>query len=203
MRDLIRHLIENNKEEIVKKSIMNCHVKGLHSVMLLDSPGKTIRMFVTGANNDMVRNYDNNNMSLGFHPHHCYLTLKVIKGQITNRILKCVPSGMGFTMQKHRYISKILNENEAKIEHIGEQENCLVVNSVLNYDHSIGMSANTIHTVGVGKGIAAWLVFEGKEDKNYQPLIYSGTKIEKLETEGLYQKPTEEEVDEMIRLALS
>lgn len=171
--------------------------------MLLESPGKTIRMFVTGSNNDMVKNFDNNDMSLGFHSHHCNITLQVIKRQITNRILKCVPNGMGFTMQKHRYFSKITREGEERIDWIGEQHNCLVANTVLNYGQSISLSANTIHTIGVGKGISAWLVFEGQEDKNYQNIIYSGTKIDKLETEGLYQKPTEEEVDEVIRLALS
>lgn len=42
MHTFIDHFLQNNKEEVVKNSIIHCHLKNVHSVMLLNSPGKMI-----------------------------------------------------------------------------------------------------------------------------------------------------------------
>lgn len=54
MNSLIKHLWENNRKEIISKSIKNCHVKGLHSIMLLQSKNKTIRMYISDYNSELV-----------------------------------------------------------------------------------------------------------------------------------------------------
>src|SRR6478752_10393471 len=97
MKHLISHLIKNYLEEIVNKSLLHCHCKGLHSIMLLESPGKTIRLFISTPQSEMYKNlpetfnyekatgeslFHSKKMSIAFHPHHCNVTLHVINGCI-------------------------------------------------------------------------------------------------------------------------
>lgn len=79
MKELIKHLVNNHLDTIVEKSFLNCHVMGLHSIMLLESPEKTIRLFVSDGNSKLRKNTEENilkgKQTLAFHPHHCNITL--------------------------------------------------------------------------------------------------------------------------------
>lgn len=190
MKELIKHLLENNREEILSKSLMNCHAIGLHSIMLLESPGKTIRLFIAMPYHELWKNlpadFDENRMSIGFHPHHCNITLHCIMGRFHNWTVK--ENVWGYSVKKFEYKSKI-NGGEFGVTPIGFP----LINSTSQrwvYENEVvSMRANEIHTVGVEKGkVAAWFVYEGKEDPSYKPYLYSNHDIDKEGKKDLYQK---------------
>jgi hypothetical protein len=203
MKALIFHLLQNHLDEIVQKSYLNCHVKGLHSIMLLDCPEKTIRLYVATKEHELYKNFPEyfrrEGLSVAFHPHHCSLTLEVIKGNILNWIVREDLEDGKWAIDKWFYQSAI-KEGKARFNHLGVTVLKNVEYEFLGEGSSSFMSANVVHTVGVGEGEeAAWLVYEGKEDVNYQPYAYSNTDLSKENFDGLYQKPTKAEVLEILK----
>jgi hypothetical protein len=199
MKHLIKHLLRENQDEILNRSLKNCHCKGLHSIMLSETPGKTIRLYVTEFDHEMDRNFpfefQDRGLSIGFHPHHCNLTLYVVKGSIMNWVVKEIDKNepenedrLNFNLDKYNYKSKItenemsfdLMEKDVKLETLGA--------FIYNKGMSIYMTGDEIHTIGVAaKSITAWLVFEGREDPNYQSVCYTNSNPNIKDPE-LYQK---------------
>lgn len=201
MKELIRHLVRVNIEEIVSKSLFNCHAMGVHSIMLLESPGKTIRVFIATKDHQLNKNLSAsqgeyyNRMSVGFHPHHCDITLHCVYGEIQNWIVT-EHSFYGdnyLVRNKYKYHSKI-TDNEMSFELIGEKMLSTVSDNRIQTGESVFMKAHEIHTVGVEKGKeAAWFVYEGKEDANYQPFCYSNADPSQMNSfnANLYVKSSE------------
>jgi hypothetical protein len=208
MKTFIHHLIQNHLDEIVEKSILNCHCVGLHSIMLLDHPEKTIRVYIAEPRNELYRNSPasvNNGMemSIGFHPHHCNLTLECIKGSVTNWIISESIDSIGqpsLRLNKYLYKSKI-TDGELKFETV--EKGVLVFDKKIETLFPKGrifMNAWDIHTVYCDtNSLSAWIVYEGKEDPNYKPLCWStALELNKKNDSGLYQKPTKEQVIDLI-----
>lgn len=203
MKELIRHLVHTNMDEILSRSLLHCHCKGLHSIMLLESPGKTIRLYVHEPTGDMRLNFPHevdsggSSMSISFHPHHCDLTLHCVKGKFMNWEVK--PSTWGRIYKKYKYHSKI-NEGELQFEPLGDQ--CLI-NVSRNFYHpgqSVFLPAGSIHTVACFPGeLSAWLVYEGKEDPDYQSLCWSNADLNQQDFSGLYVKPTHDEIISLLK----
>lgn len=214
---LIRHYWNNNREEILDNSYLNCHVKGLHSIMLSNIEGKRIRLYITEYGNELVNNYnfkdrygltiENKITTLGFHAHHCNLTLVVLKGNIyntilnSNRIYDAPTIDNLLKLNIYEYISKIL-KGKINFKLLKKDNYYLVENSFkFKKGSSISLNANVIHTIGLSeeKSKSAWLVLEGKEDKNYNPIIYSNQELDKINTQNLYIKPTEVQIYELLK----
>lgn len=203
MQALIKHLLHNNLDEIVAKSILNCHCKGLHSIMLLEAPEKTIRLYIAVPGNEMDKNFNtdtyykgeplpSSDMSLSFHPHHCNLTLHCIIGELFNWSIK--EDINGFLINKF-YYNSFITQGEIGFKHIGES--FMVTNSMkwVTAGNYISMPANEIHTVACHNDrLTAWFVYEGKEDSGYKPYSYSVSDLTKQNYSNLYQKPSKEQV---------
>lgn len=197
MKTLIGHLIENNLDEIISKSLFNCHVKGMHSIMLLESPGKTIRLYVAEPDNELWANHPDNiknggTLSLAFHPHHCNLTIETVVGSLYNWEVVEVANGVSdLILDKFIYQSQIIDGDiffkRANPDKVGIKTTNI---TWLPKGTSLPMKANAIHTVYCSRSeYTAWLVYEGLEDKNYVSNAYSNTDLTKESFEGLYQKP--------------
>lgn len=207
MKTLIQHLWRSHQAEIIEKSIMNCHVRGLHSIMLLDSPEKLIRLFIADIGNEMYFNKRDNfskmPMSLGFHPHHCDLTLYCIKGDFTNWTVTDnvkADDDLKFPIKKYLYTSQVTGGATGfqKIEDTFLKTNKIAI--VLE-GQSVYLSAKTIHTVSCEPNkVTAWLVFEGKEDPNYKPYCWSNADLDKADFSDLYQKPTVYDIQRLLNL---
>ena len=208
MNELVKHLVKNNIDSIVECSILNCHAIGVHSVMLLESPGQTIRLYVAVGGHELWKNLPEHymdGMSIGFHPHHCNLTLHCIRGAIWNWQATVEPRNGNTSRAKLRgyiYRSQI-TEGKQGFE-------LTIADAMLTYsfpdkieNDSIFMSADELHTVGVDRyESAAWLVYEGKEDPNYRPVCYSTSHLESIVSdERMYQKPTKGEVIDLLKFA--
>lgn len=194
MKELVRHLIANNFDEIRAKSLLNCHCKGLHSIMLLESPGKTIRLYIAVEGNELSRNFpDGRFQSIAFHPHHCNLTLHCVKGQLLNWTLK-ESDASGMYLTKYKYRSKI-NEGELSFENSGVSYLKTESLTWLKKGESVHMPANQIHTVACNDNeISAWLVYEGVEDPHYESFCWSNSNPNQLDATGLYRQPTEQQI---------
>lgn len=204
MTNLIKHYLLHNLEEVLAKSLMNCHCIGLHSIMLSDVPGRRIRLFIADDNHEMWKNHftEDELMSVGFHAHHCDITLDVICGEITNWVIAEIPIEDTKKLQHiksrldpgilnaYRYTSAITT-GEMGIKDVGLSGyfECKKYTSHVHYGAAF-MKANEIHTVYVEAGkVAAWMVYEGKEDPDYLPYIYSISKPEVLPSGYLYYQP--------------
>jgi hypothetical protein len=181
MRELIKHLAKENKKEILERSLKNCHCKGLHSIVLLESKGKTIRLYFTDKEHEL------HGSSLALHPHHCNLTIHMIKGSMTNCIV--VEDYLGWlVLDKYLYHSHI-TEGQMKFEFIKKDFLTVVCQTNLVKGNSIHLDAKDIHTVICEKGtVNAWMVYEGEEDETYKPYCWSSSDLNKIPTEGLYEK---------------
>lgn len=164
MKKLIRHLLQENEEEIVAKSFLNCHVEGLHSIMLLNSPSKTIRLYITDTNHKLTTN------NLAIHPHHCNVTLHQIYGNMIN-CNYAVEQG-GIVYNKFEFSSGITGSLGFK--KIGTEKLKLEKAYVLSPGDCVTLPAETLHTVECAKDkVSAWFVYEGRENPEYKPLCYS------------------------------
>jgi hypothetical protein len=176
----------------------------MHSLMLLESPGKTIRCFIAegGAHrlwqNDPSEWGGCHPLSVAFHPHHCNLTLSVTSGTITNWVVR---SGNDLTVGLFEYKSALLGEKRG-FTRITPNEKQLSTDrvEVLPEGSSTHMLASEFHTVAVN-GDAAWLVLEGVEDKQYHPYCYSNEDLETADMRGLYTQTTEADCVKLLRQA--
>ncbi len=205
MKHLISHLLSNHLDSIVSQSILHCHVRGLHSIMLLQSPERTIRLYITDTSHQLYHNYPaeygSTQLSLGFHAHHCQLTLEVVRGTMLNWTVG--PARSGFLADRYLWRSPITTEETGGfiLDLRGDMMETLDLR-ILSEGKAIHMAASAIHTVAVKPGeIAAWLVYEGREDPGYVPYTWSNADLTAFDTTGLYAKPTEEEVLRLITLA--
>lgn len=206
MNYLVQHLFQTNREEILSKSLLDCHVKGLHSIMLLDCPGKTIRLYIAMPGHNLADNFPDNDgcfqkpLSLAFHPHHCELTLHCVKGKFTNIEMTetGMPGDVFHEYDRFRYRSKI-KDGEMAFTPIGSTK--LTCKSLRNLtpNTKIFMPANSIHTVAAfGNEVTAWLVYEGREDAEYLPYAWCNHDLNKIDISGLYRKPTLTEVQVLL-----
>lgn len=196
MKGLLNHLLRQNWETILKKSLKNCHVRGLHSIMLIDSPGQTVRLYIAGRDHEMAGD------NLALHPHHCNLTLEVVRGKINNIIYR-TGRGDGYTRGKWLYQSQITTGKMGfTLIDAADRSLCLDSSKHLRHGDVIGMNASTIHTVKVDEGqVAAWFVYEGMEDTNYEPYCWANKDLSKFDTTGLYQKfQSMEEIRDLLQM---
>ncbi len=189
---LIKHLWRTNREQILRNSLSNCHAVGVNSIVLLDEPGRRIRLFTATKNHELYRNgpLSLSEMSVAFHPHHCDIDIEVIKGPIINRIFRIDENGP-LRLTAWRYHSKLRGEQPG-FEEIGPVHGFGSRMYLLDEGHVSEMKSTDIHTIVTGiSSMPAWLIYEGAEDPNYQPVCYSDADLTQWTGEGMYQPMTE------------
>ena len=165
---------------IFSKSLINCHKKGVHSVILQENP--IHRIFFTTPDHELR---DVN--SVAAHPNHCDLTIVPLWGNIVNVIWAVVGfSGIGL-LREYEFDSKIKG-GSGEFRETGWQVNFSTYSS--RVEAPIKLGANDIHTIYSPDDYAAWLIIEGKEYEKYRPLSYALTKP-KIDA-NLYQPMTKE-----------
>lgn len=202
---LIRHLWENNREEVLGSSFMHCHVGGLHSVVLLDQPGKRIRLFVAAYGHQLWKNSAaSEQLSLGYHRHHCDLRLVGVRGHFVNRTASLAGGGgwrCDLRLNRYEYGSRLLGA-KAGFRLLGHDTFTGQGHALISPGDCVAMRAQDIHTVYVDEGcVAAWLVFEGAEDPEYRPVTWSNDDLTTWSAGGLYEPMTEEQAERCLAMA--
>lgn len=205
MKHLVEHLWRSNREEILSKSLLDCHANGLHSIMLSDSPQNRIRLYISMPDSELASNnpYDDFvDPPISYHPHHCDLTLYCVYGVLMNNVITGLLGNHNHDrtpLTRWEYQSKI-NTGDIKFKHAG---NYWMFHERLDYltvGKSVFLPAYSIHTVLTAAGqLTAWFVFEGQEDLNYEPFAYSNRDLANQDFTGLYNKPSEEDVYELLK----
>jgi len=204
MKEFVKFLIDTHLEEIVSKSLLNCHCEGLHSIMLLDQPEKRVRLFIAMPGNVLCKNgypeESNFRGSVAFHSHHCDITLHVIKGFLMNLTIK--PAAMGLHILKRWKFSSGITGDQIRFTPDRSMRVYLSPADRMHPGSVAVMRANEIHTVATNKNqLTAWFVYEGKEDPNYDSYCYTNTELDKEDFSHLYKKPNEQQVLDLLSAA--
>lgn len=169
--------------------IRNCHIPGLHSIMLHDQEGNRVRLYVT-QNIDTYANYVRSNqsmidedsdfedeteielerasthrrMNLGFHGHRTEVRLHVLTGilhNITAQIEQMVePDEMRGYLRRYNYVSPIVNPEASGI--FIQPERYRVIDTEikeLTQDQYVILPPSTLHTIHCDSN-TSWLVYE-------------------------------------------
>lgn len=199
MKELVNHLVRQNLPQIAKQSLLDCHVRGMHSIMFLDTPEQRVRLFVATRYHELHLNTSRTLGSLAAHPHHCDITLHCIKGDLFNYTYEPHQDGK---YKPFRYVSGILNEQAGFIRTPEEESVEFVGSACVRENNALVLPAKSIHSVHANKGeVTAWFVYEGKEDPSYTSLSYSDKPLQNTVFGDLYGKMTEQNVIELLQLA--
>lgn len=199
MKRLVQHLIKTNLDEILEKSLLHCHAINVHSVMLLCSPGKTIRLFIGVPGHSLYRNTERQALSVGFHAHHCEVTLATHIGTVLNWRIQRIENGP-IDLWRYRYESAITTGKPSFVQDREITAETLS-DATIKPGHLEYMTASDLHTIYVPQDeLAAWFVFEGREDASYDPATYSNADLEAFDFSNLYKKPSHLDVVSLLKL---
>lgn len=171
----------------IKNVIVDCHVRGVWSMMLHDEPGNRMRVFWATPIHELAPNnrFEFEPMTIAAHPHHCDITLVKIFGSAYNHVVQAHPEREG-QFVKCEYRSAI-KDGQGGLVNTGERFVMFRQRKTLIPETGDQMGAHQLHTISVAKGQeAAWLVLEGREDPNYRPICYTNNPV--FDAEGLYRK---------------
>lgn len=176
---------------IIEKSLINCHIKGLHSIILSENPIR--RIFFTTPDHEL-----RNSNSIAIHPHHCDIALVPMWGKVYN-----IRWNIHFTKlntpdmrKEYLYQSKILS-GEGKFIETGRKGDMRIASKLLLDEVPEHLHSSVLHTIYTEQDRAAWLVLEGQEDKSYLPVCYS--REQPVISTELYQPMTREFLDKNFR----
>jgi hypothetical protein len=172
---------------IASKSLINCHTVGVDSVVFDDTSGKVVRAFIANENHNLYFNspWSNGPLSVALHAHHCDVTLKPIFGNVWN----ITPGGAmdGQRYAAYKYQSTITTGHGSFIR--GDEGDDMLVRLREGIVRcSIKLPAAQVHSVCVLRGkLAAWWVYEGAEDPNYNGTCWSDDDLSNFDFAPLYK----------------
>lgn len=178
--------------------LRNCHARGLHSVVLGEDGGRLRRLFIATPEHTLWRNtLVGLPLSIGYHAHHCDLTIKVLAGSIANFTLR---PGHGRKLAAWRYQSPIRGEAPRFVRLFGPAAygaDFVILNEASAPLH---LPAAVMHTVNVTRdATAVWLIEEGEEDPHYLPLTLSDDDLSAFDWTGMYEPMDDAACAELLR----
>lgn len=186
IRAFFEHHVQRFERGAPVNVINNCHVRGLWSVMLHDEFANRVRLFFADEDHELWLNDKSPHVhnSVGFHAHHCDVTLVRVGGFVANVVCD------GFTPSENGYFFaceyrsaivdgfSVLKPREGRYDIVNMKHRFLT-------ERGDFMKSSDLHTVWVERGKrAAWLVFEGVEDPNYKSIMYTNNPT--FDPTGLY-----------------
>lgn len=170
---LVKPLIVKNAALIERTAIRNCHVTGLHSFILNETP--KIRLYIADENCALRYPFDPANPYLTIHRHkHNDLFVRLTDTPIIHHLYKKTPAGitndntMSFNLNSYSRLDD---------KGIGMP----LGNDYLDYIESreaVFLHHSALHTVNIiGNGKCAWIVIEFGIDESFVALSYGGEKV--------------------------
>lgn len=160
-------------------SLINCHVKGLHSLVLTPGP-QMRRIFFTTPDHEM-----HSPDAVAIHQHHCDLWLVPLFGE--DHIANWTPTELkGGTLFRGWQFESAIQGKGGAFRQTERRREFYLLPRVLK--DPIRLAASDLHTVTVSEGQrAAWLVLEGLEDGMYDSTAWSTRDLSGWTVEGLYR----------------
>lgn len=208
--DLIPYLRRDNPV-LLEKSLLNCHALGVHSLVLSEENGFLTRMFITDKDHTLWHNGCGQTykgwmpLSIAIHSHHTDIEIISEFGYLWNvkfsrKKFKTYKQGQ-VKLDRYKWKSHISGDG-GKFRKSGPPEFIVLDSfSALHCGFSYKMKSNDLHTVYVTKGqVAAWVVKESEPSDDYDPLVYSNVNLTNWKPDGLYQRPTVSDIEEVLKL---
>lgn len=157
----ILQLLDSATDADLMLSRKNCHIRGLHSIVLKNDQGRLTRAFFTTPDHRMHENTLDGGLALGIHSHLYDITLECISGKFCNHnYTKALEAGStlfyGFDSTPE---NKVLKPGLHPLRLTSFQW-------LYPEDKPIFMNSEDLHTVYVQEGeMASWLVLEGAQEK--------------------------------------
>lgn len=173
---LLRHHIERMHYGAKYSALVNCHVRGLTSIVLHDEPENRVRLFIADGHHQLWRSDlpAAGPMSLAVHPHHCDVRFVGLLGNVENLVCATTPNPTG-DWTEFEYRSAI-TQGTGSFTRTGNERADMHLLKRERMADCPTLRANQLHTVFVSRGFpAAWLVIEGREDPKYSGLCWSNT----------------------------
>jgi hypothetical protein len=202
--------LSSDNPALMEKSLLNCHTKGLHSIILNQRrDGLLTRMFVTTEDHDLWKNHcgmmtkEWHPLSVAIHPHHVDIEIYPIWGLLWNVEFK-VKKNKGANpndclLDAFKWQSEILS-GRGGFKWSGEKILQLQEHRSMMWRRKYTMKSNDLHTVYVTRGqVAAWIIQEYPATSGYDGITYSNVDLTKWTSEGLYQKPTKEQIIDIFK----
>jgi hypothetical protein len=203
-RQFILDRLKTNKELVLSKSRMDCHVKGLHSLVLEEKEdGTLVRMYLTAPDHELYLNYGTTPaMTLAIHGHHCSMEFVGVYGQATNvRYTTALPPDTpSFSLVNGWWYSSALTEGKPGFRKLGTFTLRRTKDEFMSQNPV--MRADELHTVCVDKGnIAAWLVVE-KPDTTHkgEGFCFSNADLSKFDFAAHYKPVSEGDVNNLMAM---
>lgn len=183
-------------ERFAQQTIKHCHARGVWSVVLSERNGSLRRMFVAGPGHELWRNdpVSRKGMSVGFHAHHCDISIEGVVGMLLNWTVR--ESITGAVALNEYVFRSAIRTGGGRFMSTGRTKFFRDVNRVLLAAGScVEMRAAELHTIFVEKDrCAAWIADESFEWRNYVPYTYSDDDLELLDFSQLYHKATSDDI---------
>jgi hypothetical protein len=195
---LMHHFSRARRGEITN-GIRHCHVRGLTSIMLHEEPGNRVRLFYANADHEMSwSGMPQDPMPLAIHPHRTDIKLVGVFGQAQSIAYTTARTHGAENYRKCKFVSAIASGEQGQLVDTGEDVPLIELRRVsLGFFGSESLYAEELHTVVVApRGEAAWLVFEGASSRDYSPECY--TNQPRWSAQGLYQKATQDEIEQAL-----
>lgn len=169
----LKHFYPNRWELMLESSYIDCHAKGVHSVVFDKDPatGCLFRMYFVTGDHELYLNHKNqclipNQLSVGIHNHRQGLLLRAISGFVTNIVFEKVLQGAACNA-KTTYLNDYVFDSKIKGgtgEFLKRTDAVpLVFKSEQEYSNGdyVFMGPSVLHTVYVQKHeTAAWIIQE-------------------------------------------
>lgn len=206
-RWLVTHLLANADDPVdFERSIANCHVPGLDSVVIHDwGPGNgMVRFYYAHPGKHTLNDLygPDGHFTVGVHNHRYRIAKIPLVGPLVNVRTKVrgpvTARRHGPTLHEYEFSSGI--SGEMGVKHRREVRIDPLQPDLLMPGEAAVMAPEELHTVVVSRTrLAAWLVIEGANTPDFTPLIYSPRLRLKLSDKGLYEPMDEATVRERIR----
>lgn len=189
LKSFLQHHLDRALDGQVRNVLMDCHVKGVCSMVLHDEPGNRVRMFFASKDHNLAANslLNSQPMTIAAHPHHSDVTFVGIFGSTYNHIVRMVPHAYG-THTKCIYHSGVVGRG--CLEPTDEKFLLQWERTTEFCSAGESLRAAEVHTLSVDAGKdSAWLVLEGRPDPGYRSVCY--TNNTEFDPTGLYQSKPE------------
>lgn len=181
------HLALRHDRGQFERSVRNCHVPGLDSIVLFDGDEGMVRFYLAhGGQHGIGRLIgDDGHFTVGIHNHKYEIAKLPLTGRIYNVRTKVVSSS-DFRLHEYGFKSALRGGGMELTDPVERPMEPVRYDRMKPGDYVV-MQPEDLHTVTVADtGDVAWLVIEGP-NVDIDSLIYSPRHDLKLSPEGLYQ----------------